>query len=159
MAPSRVDWLGVLHLAAALVSLASGAVVVWLRKGGRRHIQAGWVYVAAMAVVNVTALAIYDLFGRFGPFHVAALISAVTTVAGVVAARRRLRRWVEVHARLMAWSYVGLVAAAAAETATRYLRFDFGVLVVTATLVVVGVGAMIIERRVPKTVAVVRRRS
>ena len=48
-----------------------GGIVVLRRKGTRSHRRIGLAYAAALLLVNATALAIYDLYGRFGPFHVA----------------------------------------------------------------------------------------
>jgi len=79
--------LGLVHLACAVVALGAGAGVLLLRKGTRRHRRLGWVYVAAMLGLNLTALLIYRLFGRFGPFHLAALLSLVTVLAGLLPAR------------------------------------------------------------------------
>jgi hypothetical protein len=39
-----------------------------------------------MLFLNLTALSIYHLFGRFGPFHVASVISLATICAGFVPA-------------------------------------------------------------------------
>ena len=39
-------------------------------------------YVLSMLLLNITALMIYDLYGRFGPFHVASVISLATIGAG-----------------------------------------------------------------------------
>jgi hypothetical protein len=45
----------------------------------------------------------------------------------------------------MSWSYVGLLAAAVAESSTRYLNFDFGWTVAIATTAVVLVGSRLIS--------------
>jgi uncharacterized membrane protein len=158
--------LGWIHTVAALAALTAGAAVLLTRKGTRRHRQLGWTYVVSMLALNVTALLIYRLFGRFGPFHVGAVFSFVTVVAGTAAAlgarRARARRdtatrarALELHYQLMTWSYVGLLAAAVSELATRVpaLRprpeqgLAFGLTVAAATLLVVGVGARLIRRR------------
>ena len=158
--------LGWTHTAAALMALAAGAAVLLTRKGTRRHRQLGWTYVVSMLLLNVTALLIYRLFGRFGPFHVAAVFSFVTVVAGVGAALRARRararrnpleraRALERHYQWMTWSYVGLAAAAVSEIATRMpaLRprpgqsMAFGITVAVATLLVLAVGAQLIRRR------------
>jgi hypothetical protein len=95
-----------------------------------------------MILLNVTALMIYRLFGYFGPFHVAAVLSLGTVLGGTIAAARRRPRgkWIEVHFYLMAFSYVGLVAAAFAEVATRIpgTRFWWAVLVVSLLIIAVG---------------------
>jgi uncharacterized membrane protein len=113
--------LGRLHLAAALAALAAGAWVLLRPKGTAAHRRAGWAYVASMLLLNATALLIYRLTRTFGPFHVAALVSLATLVAGVVPARRRqpAGAWLERHYFFMAYSYLGLAAAAFAETVTR----------------------------------------
>ncbi|HEY0021778.1 MAG TPA: DUF2306 domain-containing protein [Longimicrobium sp.] len=158
--------LGWTHTIAASTALVAGAAVLLTRKGTRRHRQVGWVYVVSMLLLNGTALLIYRLFGRFGPFHVGAIFSFVTVVAGTAAAlgarRARARRdpvararALERHYQWMTWSYVGLAAAAVSEIATRMpaLRprpgqgMAFGITVAVATLLVIGVGAQLIRRR------------
>ncbi len=158
--------LGWIHTVSALGALLTGAAVLLTRKGTRRHRQVGWAYVVSMLLLNGTALLIYRLFGRFGPFHVGAVFSFVTVVAGTAAAigarRARVRRdaagrarALERHYQWMTWSYVGLAAAAVSEIATRMpaLRprpgqgMAFGITVAVATLLVVTVGARLIRRR------------
>src|SRR5687768_9346503 len=88
--------LGWTHTVAAVTALVAGAAVLLTTKGTRRHRQLGWTYVVSMLLLNVTALMIYRLFGRFGPFHVGAVFSLITVVAGTAAAlgarRARTRR-------------------------------------------------------------------
>jgi hypothetical protein len=76
-----------------------------------------------MVGVIVTAFSIYDLTGKFGPFHVAASLSAVTLSAGLyhVLARRPQYNWIVWHAEWMSWSYIGLIAALTAESLTRFV--------------------------------------
>ena len=61
-----------------------------------------------MLLLNITALMIYDLDGRFGPFHVASVISSATIGAGFVPVylRRPRAAWIHLHANFMCWSYV-----------------------------------------------------
>lgn len=158
--------LGWTHTGAALLAMASGAAVLLTRKGTTRHRQLGWVYAVSMLALNGTALFIYRLFGGVGPFHVFAVLSLVTVLLGVVAATqarryRRARRGadraraVERHYAWMTWSYVGLLAAAVSEVATRVpaLRpgpgqgLAFGLTVAVATVVVVAIGARLIRGR------------
>ena len=157
--------LGQVHFASAIASLALGAAVLLMSpKGTRRHRQVGWTYAVAMLVLNVTALMIYRLFGGFGPFHVAAIVSLAGLVAGITAAIKarssrldrdlaKRARWVERHYYWMTWSYVGLWAAAVSEVATRLPVFrpapgaglTFGIAVAAATLLVVGIGSRLIR--------------
>jgi uncharacterized membrane protein len=142
---------GALHVALALVALVSGLVMLVMRKGTLRHRQIGWVYAVSMLGLNVTALLIYRLFGRFGPFHIAALLSLVTIIAGLVTVvlRRPRRNWLEHHAYWMSWSYVGLCAAAVSEVATRVPASPFWWMVFGSTLVVIAGGRHLINSRVP----------
>ncbi len=170
--------LGRIHLATAIAALVIGAYVfLGTRKGTRLHRRAGWAYVIAMLAVNVTALLIYRLFGGFGPFHAAAILSLLTTLAGVIAARalrgRRLTRarttgGLDVaghHYMWMSYSYLGLVAAAVAETATRVPAFQpapgqgatFGIVVAVVSVAVFIVGSRLIKRRANEAVAPFRR--
>ena len=150
-----MDWLGIIHLASAVASLVAGAAVLVAKKGTTWHRRAGWAYALAMATVNVTALSIYDLFGGFGPFHIAALLSGVTVLAGMAAALRRRPRktWIAHHAMWMTWSYIGLCAAAASEISTRYLMIPFGAAVALATFAVVFVGWLGVRLRMPSILA------
>lgn len=145
----HMDWLGLSHFVTALTAMFAGAVVVMRPKGTRFHKWCGRVYLATMLVVNISALSIYDLFDGFGPFHVAAIISLTSVLLGVYSAWTRHKNWMVAHAYWMSWSYVGLLAAAVSETATRYLYLPFGWTVAAATFLVVGAGAMIINRRLP----------
>ena len=157
--------IGLTHTASAVAALVAGAAVLLTRKGTRRHRQLGWAYVASMLLLNVTALLIYRLFGRVGPFHVAAVFSLATVVAGTLAAigARRARanrnaadraRAVERHYQWMTWSYVGLAAAAVSEIATRMpaLRprpdqwMMFTITVIAATILVLVIGGRLIRR-------------
>ena len=158
--------IGWTHTVSAVAALVVGAAVLLTRKGTRRHRQLGWAYVVSMLLLNITALLIYRLFGRVGPFHVAAVFSLATVIAGVLAGigARRARasrnavdraRALERHYQWMTWSYVGLAAAAVSEIATRVpaLRprpeqwMVFTITVVVATLLVVAIGARFVRRR------------
>ncbi len=144
-----MDRLGLWHTLLASAALALGAVVVVRRKADRLHRTVGHLYVAAMLGTCVTALNIYDLFGRFGPFHVAAVVSLATVLAGLapVVTRRPRDRWFAAHAYFMSWSYVGLVAAAVSELAVRVPAVPFAPAVVLATLAVTVGGAMLLHGR------------
>jgi len=111
--------LGAAHGTATLAALAFGGFVLAERKGTLTHRSLGAAYVAAMLAVNLTALGVYRITGQFGPFHVLALISLATVARGVAAVIRRRPGWLATHYYCMAWSYLGLVAAAAAEAVAR----------------------------------------
>jgi uncharacterized membrane protein len=140
---SKLGWV---HMTFAIAAMLVGAAVVLRDKGSFAHRVTGWIYVSCMVGLNATALMIYRLFGHFGPFHVLALISLGTVVAGVSVAIFRPKGWLSIHYKAMSWSYIGLIAAAASEAGTRIRIFHFWWAVLIATGSIVGIGALIIKR-------------
>ncbi len=147
-----LDGFGLVHALLGIAALILGLVVVLRRKGTRVHRRIGQAYLLSMIFLNVTGLMIYDLYGRFGPFHVAAAISLATVGAGFapVYLRRPRTGWMAVHGIFMGWSYVGLLAAFISEIATRVPGVRFGTGVTVATALVMAGGALLIHTRVPK---------
>ena len=150
--------LGQLHLSASIVALVAGAIVLIRRKGNASHRRIGWLYVASMVLMNGTALMIYRLTRTFGPFHIAALVSLGSLTAGIIPAWRRLPKgqWLDRHYSFMAYSYLGLTAAAVAETATRVPAIKafgggptpaFWIAVAVASFVVFAFGILLIQTR------------
>ncbi|MBM3502540.1 MAG: DUF2306 domain-containing protein [Alphaproteobacteria bacterium] len=130
--------MGFLHLSVAVVALVAGAVVVWLPKGTRSHRWIGRLYVATMALVNGSALTIYEISGAPTVFHALAIVSLVSIGCGLGMAllRRRIRWWRPTHAYFMAWSYAGLAAAATGQLGQ---LLGFGALApVLGTLLIAG---------------------
>src|SRR5688572_29259986 len=116
-----LDPFGLVHALLGVAALILGLALLLRRKGTRVHRRIGQAYVLSMLLLNLTALMIYDLHGRFGPFHVASVISLATIGAGFapVYLRRPQAAWLQLHAIFMCWSYVGLLAAFVAEVAVR----------------------------------------
>jgi uncharacterized membrane protein len=141
--------LGLVHVLFALAAMLFGAAVIFNRKGTRKHRWMGRSYLAMMLGLNATALLDYELFGQFGPFHWMALASLATVVAGFVPTWRKVPGWIYQHAFLMTWSYVGLVAAAAAEVASRIPGWSFGPSVVISSVVVIAVGVWMMRNTIP----------
>ena len=114
---------GMVHLITSFMAIGAGGWVMVIPKGTRWHRTLGHVYAMSMVGVVASALVIYDMTGSFGPFHVAAVIAAVTLFFGLytVLARRPKKEWITAHAIWMSWSYIGLIAALVAETATRFV--------------------------------------
>ncbi len=114
---------GLAHFAGALVALVVGPVSFLRRKGDRLHRVLGWVYVSVMALVNLSALTMYELTGGPNLFHFFAVLSLATVGPGVVTAvraRRTGRRELLVaHYYFMSWSYFGLLAAFLSQLATQ----------------------------------------
>ena len=138
-----------LHIGAAVLAIIAGTAVVMRRKGTWTHRMVGYVYVAAMLALNISALAIFRRTGSFGPFHYAAVFSLVTVLAGFGAVwmHRPAARWVELHLELMAWSYIGLLAAAASEAAVRIPAAPFWPAVVLSSLAILVAGGVVLNRR------------
>ena len=109
----QFDTIGLAHFGFAILSMILGALIIFIRKGGSIHRILGYLYFFGMIGLNVTALMIYKLFGFFGPFHVFAVISLATTVAGFIPAyvKKPKNTWLEYHYEFMNWSVVGLYAA------------------------------------------------
>ncbi len=133
--------IGAIHLAMALLATLSGTIVIIKSKGGKLHKRLGYVYVANMVGLNITALLIYDLFGSFGIFHYGAIFSLITVLAGVVPAiRRSNKHWVARHYSFMYWSLIGLYAAFASETLVRVPNSPFFGMVGLATAIIMVLG-------------------
>ena len=111
--------IGAAHVTAAIAALVLGAMVIGAAKATKLHRMLGAGYVAAMIIVNMTALGLYRLTGRFEPFHVLALASLAVLAHGAVVVLRRGPGWFLVHARSMAWSYISVSAAACSEIVVR----------------------------------------
>ncbi|MEM1115437.1 MAG: DUF2306 domain-containing protein [Bacteroidota bacterium] len=148
------------HTALGVLALVAGAVVLVVRKGTRAHRLLGRVYAAAMVVLCLASFGIRDttpFFSGYGPFHVAALVSLASVLAGLSTAWRRRQGWLEGHYQWMAWSYIGLVMATGGHVmrpvflALRDLGVPGGVALPLAIFVVWGlpplVGSWWIARR------------
>lgn len=85
------------HIAAGSVALASMFVPMVARKGGTLHRRAGWVFVAAMAIVSVTAFVLsghrvlFDARPEARDFGLFLFFVSILTAASVSAGVRVLR--------------------------------------------------------------------
>lgn len=137
----------------ALAAMFFGTAIIVSRKGTRKHRWMGRSYVSMMLGLNGTALMNYELYGQFGPFHWMVLVSLATVVAGFVPAWRKTPGWIYRHAYFMAWSYIGLMAAAVAEVASRVPGWSFGPSVVISSVVVIVVGGWLMRKTIPQTIS------
>ncbi len=109
---------GLVHVTAAAVALAVGALIFRAPKGTMRHRRFGFLYVGAMVYLNIAAWAV-DTKGVIGPFHYLTVVSLATLALAYssVLLGRRSRVRGETHGILMAWSYAGAVSAALGQGA------------------------------------------
>ncbi len=56
------DTYGLIHLISSIVALATGTLVLFMKKGTIRHKQIGYGYVISMGLLILTAFMIYRLF-------------------------------------------------------------------------------------------------
>lgn len=149
-----LDPFGAFHAGLGLMAIVLGFCVLILQKGTALHRRIGMAYLVSMVALNVTALAIYDLFGQWGPFHNLALVSLLTVTAGVVPVwvRRPRGRWMRLHATCMAWSFAGVLAAFFSELGARIPGVGLVAGVIWPTAAVMLAAAILIHTRVPRTV-------
>ena len=129
-----------IHIAAGSITLASMLIPMVAPKGGRTHRRAGWVFVASMAVVSVTALLMSAgrvLFDprpeakEFGCFlFVVALLTGSAVSAGVRVLRfknrvtRRLHWWDTGLPVVLAAASLGLGAYGLAQSKVLFVAFS-----------------------------------
>ncbi|WP_350285544.1 DUF2306 domain-containing protein [uncultured Croceitalea sp.] len=114
------DTTGLVHTIASVISLFAGTYVLFAKKGTKTHKKVGYSYIAAMTVVLVTSFMMYNLFGGFGIFHIFAIVSSLTILAGMVPIiRKKPRKYISFHYSFMYWSVIGLYGAFMAEILTR----------------------------------------
>lgn len=137
-----------LHVTFAVLSLALGLGIFTTRRGTPTHRKLGYCYVVSMLIMNVAALFLYARTGALGPFHVAALISLATLIAGALPAIRRRPQhgWLSLHWEFMSWSFVGLVAGAVAEAAFRIPGAAYWPAIAAGTIATFVVGGTLIYR-------------
>lgn len=150
-----------IHIVFCITSLILGPFIFLNTKGDRRHQWVGRLYGVSMLALNFSALAIYNLTGHFNFFHFTALLSLAMVLTGwaQVLFRRRLRNWLYRHYIYMCWSYVALIAAAFNEGFVRLaplkalVRHTGNWAIIATQVVLLGVAALLINRRKPKLLA------
>jgi uncharacterized membrane protein len=104
-----------LHAFAAMSAFALGIVQLCAPKGTLPHRTLGWIWVALMLVVSITAFFIHTirLWGPWSPIHLLAIFTLIMLPLGVLAAHRHA---VEHHRRTMIGIFVGALVIAGAFT-------------------------------------------
>jgi len=144
------------HVAAALVALATGLLVLLAPKGTRAPRARGTVYALALLGVNVAALALYR-DGTFGVFHGLAVASLLTLAVGLVPLLRGSRTDAALanHAYCMTWSYAGLVAAGCGQLTAAMSDESSGWVVPASIGAALLLGGVVIFARVPRALRAV----
>ena len=95
-----------IHAFAAMSAFVLGIVQFTAPKGTIPHRAVGWLWVAIMAVVSVTAFFIHEirLWGPFSPIH---LLAIFTLIALPLAVRHARRHAVQHHSRAMIGIFTG----------------------------------------------------
>ena len=104
-----------LHAVAAISAFALGMVQLAAPKGTIPHRILGWIWVAIMVVVSVTAFFIHEirLWGPWSPIHLLAIFTLVMLPLGVWRARRHE---IERHRWTMIGIFTGGLVIAGAFT-------------------------------------------
>ena len=66
----------IFHGVLGLIALVTGALILFLKQGTPLHKKIGKVYVAAIYLLCFTSFFIFELFGRYGVFHIFSLVSS-----------------------------------------------------------------------------------
>lgn len=143
---------GLIHVLTAMAAMVVGTLVLLIKKGTRIHRLFGYLYFYLMLTLNGTAFMLYGLFGTFGPFHVAALVSLATLLAGFIPVIRRKpsNKWLIQHFTFMYFSIVGLYAAFASETLTRIPKTPFFTMVFIASFLITLAGVFLYKKMRPQ---------
>jgi uncharacterized membrane protein len=100
-----------IHAFAAMAAFIIGVAQLVAPKGTLPHRTAGWIWVALMAVVGVSAFFIHDLrvWGIWSPIHLLAIFTLIMLPPAVLHARRHN---VEAHRRAMLGLFAGALLIA-----------------------------------------------
>src|SRR5438128_1764961 len=149
---ANLTLVGAIHSALALLCIAIGLIQFLRPKRGAGHRARGYAFVYAMLVADGTALLVYQFTGRFNVLHAGAIANLVCIAMAIVPLLRSPRppSWKHHHYYWIAWSYAGLMSAAATELvvrlslpATRELAWAMtSVMTIAATLI----GYILIEK-------------
>jgi len=115
-------WIGLTHLITAMLALLFGTLSLWQAKGTPAHKRIGYGYAVSMIIMLLSAFLLYNLFGRWGVFHWAAVVSSLTLAAGLIPVILKTKNQLTLHFAFMYWSVMGLYGALIAEGMIRLPR-------------------------------------
>lgn len=111
--------IGLIHTIASTIALILGTVSLSVAKGTFLHKRVGYSYSIAMITLLISAFMLYNLFGSWGIFHWAAVISSLTLIAGMIPILMRVKNYISLHLGFMYWSVIGLYGGFTAEVFVR----------------------------------------
>lgn len=140
---------GWFHLITALIALILGAYMLATPKGTKKHKKVGYIYVLTMFLVCASAMCIYGLTGKFGIFHITAIIGFITIFCGMAPfyIPKFPEKYKAVHLWFMYYSVLGLYAAFASELLVRIPNKPFYTMVGIVTGSVFLLGTLIILKK------------
>jgi uncharacterized membrane protein len=143
---------GAIHLLAASSSLVLGTAVLLVPKQHPLHKPAGYAYLAGMAAMIFTAFGIYRQYGGFGVFHVAAILTGLTLLTGMVPVlwKKRVRHPLRWHYGFMYLSVLELYIALVAELLVRTPGATFWRVATLSSAVVLIPGGLLFFTRLAK---------
>ncbi|MCH7407901.1 DUF2306 domain-containing protein [Belliella sp. DSM 111904] len=138
--------LGWFHFSSALMAMLAGWFVLSKPKGTKLHKRAGYFYVIFMVLVCGSAFFIYNLTGKFGVFHILAIVGFVTLLAGMIPIWIKIiqKKYQVFHLWFMYYSVLGLYAAFASELIVRIPDRPFYTMVAIATGLIFFLGSLFI---------------
>src|SRR5271154_792982 len=100
-----------IHAFAAMTAFALGVIQLAAHKGTLPHRTLGWIWVALMLIVSITAFFIHNirLWGPWSPIHLLAIFTLIVLPIGILAAHRHA---VERHRRTMIGLFAGALVIA-----------------------------------------------
>jgi uncharacterized membrane protein len=148
----------IVHTVFGVVALLSGAWNLFRPKGTKTHRRVGWVYAISMYTLVLTSFAIFEVFGRFGAFHILALVSGGTLSVALYFPlfRRAKPDWMEHHYFWITYSYVGLVMATGSHLFERFPNLHYGIRAGLFWALPLLIGTLLIFGRKQRILASVR---
>lgn len=152
--------LSFVHTLFGFSSLIFGVFVIAQVKGTKKHRYIGRLYVVSMLLLCATSFGLFNLFGGFGVFHFAALVS-LTCIAGGMGAvffRKKISDWLVWHYQFMSWSFLGLLGATSNEAFVHVaplakLAHQYQYVPLVALVILFAVGGVYINMSMSRLVA------
>lgn len=156
-----------IHLIAALVAIATGAIVFFLPKGGQAHRRWAYGYVVSMLVTTGVVVFVPATVLKFGNsgwgfFHLFILVGGVSSLVGIYALLQWRRTsdpaWLRNHQMRFTFSYAGLIMAGFSQLTTNP-RFglieelttsQFWIVFAATNTTILGIAMFIVSRYLMK---------